>query len=160
MSTGQIRLLQHSCDVLLIVNQLEMSLNKFGFLDVGIHVNQTAAQNNVFPEGTMEFCRLENIQLQSSGPLAKGIFSGRSVGDASESVKATAKLVQELANEKGCSREGIVLVWLMKHPAAIQPVIGTANPSRISACADAEQVQLTREEWYSMYISSKGHNMP
>lgn len=160
MSTGQIRLLQHSCDVPLIANQLEMSLAKFGFLDVGTHVNQVEARNNVFPEGTLEFCRMENIQLQAWGPLSKGIFSGKSIDDASDAVKATAKLVKELADEKGTSREAIVLAWLIKHPAAIQPIIGTANPARIKACADADKVELTREEWYSLYISTKGRNMP
>lgn len=160
MSQGQIKLLQAYSEEPFIVNQLEMSLHKYGFLEVGTHVNQEEAKNNVFPEGTLEFCRLENIQLQSWGPLAQGLYSGRSLEGQSESVFKTAELVRKLANEKGTTTEAIVLAWLMTHPAGIQPVIGTINPDRIRACRDAIELRLTREEWYSLYISTRGRNLP
>ena len=68
--------------------------------------------------------------------------------------------VAELAAMYQTSAEAIVLSWLLKHPANIQPVIGTINPSRIAACADALQVQLTREHWYALYIASRGCALP
>ncbi|BBH21997.1 aldo/keto reductase [Paenibacillus baekrokdamisoli] len=160
MSQGQIRLLQAYSDEPFIVNQLEMSLKKIGFVETGVHVNQEAAKNNVFPEGTIEHCRLENIQLQSWGPLAQGVYSGRSLEEESETVVKTAALVQKLAEEKNTTPESIVLAWLMTHPAGIQPVIGTINAKRILACKDASTLRLTREEWYTLYISSRGVNMP
>lgn len=160
MSQGQIKLLQAYCDEKFIVNQLEMSLLKIGFLETGIHVNQEAARDNVFPEGTLEYCRLENIQLQSWGPLAQGLYSGRSLDGQNESVAATAKLVQQMAADKNTTPEAIVLAWLMTHPAGVQPVIGTINPERIRACKDAFELRLTREEWYSLYISSRGRSLP
>lgn len=160
MNHGQIKLLQAYSGEPFIVNQLEMSLLKIGFIETGIHVNQDAAKNNIFPEGTLEYCRLENIQLQSWGPLARGLFSGASLDGQSESVVQTAKLVQKMADEKGTTPESIVLAWLMTHPAGIQPVIGTINPSRIQACRDAATLRLTREEWYTLYISSRGVDVP
>jgi predicted oxidoreductase len=160
MSAGQIRLLQAYSDEPFIINQLEMSLAKIGWLETGVHVNQEAAKNNVFPEGTLEYCRLENIQLQAWGPLAQGLFSGRSLEGYSEAIQNTARLVGEMAEQKGTTREAIVLAWLMTHPAAIQPVIGTTNPDRIRACADAPNIMLTREEWYALYVSSRGKNLP
>jgi predicted oxidoreductase len=48
----------------------------------------------------------------------------------------------------------------MTHPAAIQPVIGTVNPKRITACAGADKVELSRKEWYELYISSRGEKLP
>ncbi len=54
--------------------------------------------------------------------------------------------------------EGVKLGF--PHPAKIQPVIGTANPARIRACADAEKVELSREEWYSLYLASRGRALP
>jgi len=55
-----------------------------------------------------------------------------------------------------------VLGWLMRHPAGIRPVVGTSNPDRIRACADAEQVaqSLTRAEWYSLWVSARGRALP
>jgi predicted oxidoreductase len=160
MSQGQIKLLQAYCDEPFVANQLEMSLLKHGFVDTAVSVNQETARDNVFPEGTMEFCRLENIQLQSWGPLAQGRYSGRALESESESVVNTAKLVQQLANEKSTTAEAIVLAWLMTHPAGIQPVIGTINTERIRACKDANELRLSREEWYALYRSSRGSNLP
>ncbi len=48
----------------------------------------------------------------------------------------------------------------MRHPAKIQPVIGTVNPERIRACAEAARITLSREEWYSLYVSSRGTELP
>ncbi|AYA76116.1 aldo/keto reductase [Bacillus sp. Y1] len=160
MSAGQIRLLQSHCNEKLVVNQLEMSLDKIGWLETGVHVNQVAARDNVFPEGTLEYCQLENIQLQAWGSLAKGIYTGRDLENAGENVKNTALLVQRFAEEKQVSREAIVLAWLMKHPAAIQPVIGTTNLARIQGCVEALKVTLSRDEWYNLYVSSRGVSLP
>jgi predicted oxidoreductase len=160
MSAGQIRLLQSYCDMPLIINQLEMSLAKIGWLETGVHVNQEAAKESVFPEGTLEYCRLENIQIQAWGSLAQGVFSGRSLEGQPQSMKQTAELVQEMAKQKQTTPEAIVLAWLMAHPAGIQPVIGTANPVRIRACAEAINTTLTREEWYALYVSSRGRELP
>ncbi|WP_374019297.1 aldo/keto reductase [Paenibacillus thiaminolyticus] len=160
MSAGQIRLLQAYSKEPFIVNQLEMSLAKIGWLDQGVHVNQNAAKEDIFPEGTLEYCRLENIQIQAWGPLAQGVFSGRDLSDQPASIRETAELVQAMANEKGTTPEAIILAWLMRHPAGIQPVIGTANPERIRACGEAVNITLTREEWYTLYVSSRGRALP
>ena len=160
MSAGQIRLLQAYSKEPFIVNQLEMSLAKIGWLDQGVHVNQNAAKEDTFPEGTLEYCRLENIQIQAWGPLAQGVFSGRDLSDQPASIRETAGLVQAMANKKGTTPEAIILAWLMRHPAGIQPVIGTANPERIRACSEAVNITLTREEWYTLYVSSRGRALP
>lgn len=159
MNTGQIRLLEAYCDEPFIVNQLEMSLLKTGFIDTGVTVNQQSAVNNTFPEGLLEHCRLQNIQLQAWGPLAQGLFSGRNVEDQNEKVQSTAKLAMKLAHEKGVSREAVVLAWLMKHPAHIQPVIGTIRPERIRACGEAVHTELSRTEWIQLYITSRGKGL-
>ena len=127
-----------------------------------MHVNQKAGTSVNFSEGLMEYCQMERIQIQAWGPLAQGRFSGRSVEGEPENVRKTAELVSQMAAAKETTPEAIVLGWLMRHPAMIQPVIGTTNAERIIACQDAErQAQLmTREEWYALYVSARGQNMP
>ncbi len=162
MSAAQIRFLRQASPDQLAVNQLEMSLARLDWLDQGIHVNQAAGTAVNFSEGLMEYCQMEKIQLQAWGPLAQGRFSGRPVETEPENIRKTADLVKHMSAAKETTPEAIVLGWLMKHPAMIQPVIGTANAERIVACKDAErQSQLmTREEWYSLYVSARGKNMP
>ncbi len=53
-----------------------------------------------------------------------------------------------------------MLAWIMRHPAGIQPVIGTSHPDRIRACAQADGIQLTREEWYALFTAARGDRMP
>lgn len=67
-----------------------------------------------------------------------------------------------MANEKESTPESVVLGWLMKHPAMIQPVIGTVIPNRIVACAGAVRQSeiMTREEWYALYMSSRENGIP
>jgi predicted oxidoreductase len=162
MHIWQIRFLQRALPDQLAVNQLELSLAHLHWLDQGIHVNQDAGTAVNFTEGLLEYCQVENIQLQAWGPLAQGRFSGRPLGGEPERIQKTAALVAQLAAAKETTPEAIVLGWLMRHPAMIQPVVGTTSPERIAACQDAErQAQLmTREEWYSLYVSARGKPMP
>lgn len=162
MSAGQIRFLQQALPDQIAVNQLELSLAHLHWLDQTVHVNQNAGTQVKFAEGLMEYSQTENIQLQAWGPLAQGRFSGRATADEPEHIQKTAALVGQMASSKETTPEAIVLGWLMRHPAAIQPVIGTVNPDRITACADAgRQAQLmTREEWYTLYVSARGKPMP
>ena len=65
-----------------------------------------------------------------------------------------------MAGEKNVSPEAILIAWILKHPAKIQPVIGTRNPERIKACCEGVKVELTREEWYSLFIAGRGETLP
>ena len=162
MNTAQIKLLQAYCSDPLVVNQLEMSLNRIDWLEHGVLVNQKEGTSVNFGDGIIEHCRLENIQLQAWAPLAYGVYSGRELKDPAESVLKTKEIVLKLAKEKETTAEAIVLGWLMRHPARIQPVIGTANPDRIKNCEDAVRQSeiMSREEWYSLYVASRGKMMP
>jgi predicted oxidoreductase len=48
----------------------------------------------------------------------------------------------------------------MKHPAPIQPIIGTTNPQRLVACCEADGVELSREEWYGLLAAVRGVGVP
>lgn len=162
MNVGQMKLLQHYCSTPLVINQLEMNLHKLDWLEAGVLVNQAAGTNVNFADGIIEYCRFENVQLQAWGPLARGIYTGVEVERPSEAYVKTKQLVVEMAKTKETTLEAIVLGWLMRHPAMIQPVIGTANVERIKKCQDAaKQAELmSREEWYSLYVASRGERMP
>ncbi|MED1203197.1 aldo/keto reductase [Heyndrickxia acidicola] len=162
MSKGQMSLLQTYSEQPIIVNQLEMSLNKLDWVDQGIHVNQQVGTDVHFAEGFIEYSMMSDIQIQAWSPLARGIFSGREEPNLTEAELKTKELVEKMAIEKETSREAIVLGWLMRHPAMIQPVIGTTNPERIQKCQDAirQAEQMTREEWYTLYVTARGNRLP
>ncbi|WP_409275290.1 aldo/keto reductase [Neobacillus sp. SCS-31] len=161
MNAGQMKLLQAYIGSPIVVNQMEMSLRKIDWVDQGVHVNQSAGLETHFSEGLIEYCMLESIQLQAWAPLAKGLYTGRT-DFASAAEEKTAELVARMAKEKETTKEAILLGWLMRHPANIQPVIGTTNLARIKNCQDATRQAslMTREEWYSLYIASRGNRLP
>ncbi len=163
LGADQIRYIQHALDMPLVVNQLDLSLGKLDWLDSGVLMNRRIEHTVRFPEGTLEHCRMENIQLQAWGSLAQGRYTGRATeAGGTEAERRTSDMVARMARERDTTPEAIVLGWLMKHPANIQPVIGTLNPARIAACADAvrQAEAMTREDWYGLYQTSRGHEIP
>jgi predicted oxidoreductase len=162
MTAAQTRFIQQALPEPLVVNQLEMSLARLDWLEQGILVNQKAGAAINFADGIMEHCQTENIQIQAWGPLAQGRFSGKPTADTTPSEIRTAELVQKMAQQKDTTPESIVLGWLMKHPALIQPVIGTVNVDRVLACRDAvhQSKMMTREEWYTLFQSSLSKIVP
>jgi predicted oxidoreductase len=162
MNKGQIKLLQTYCEDPIIANQMEMSLNKLDWVDQVVLVNQEAGTSTHFADGLLEYSMVNDIQIQAWSPLAKGIYSGKEIERPSEAEMKTKELVEKMASEKDTTKEAIVLGWLMRHPAKIQPVIGTTNPERIKNCQDAirQSELMTREEWYSLYVSSRGNKLP
>lgn len=160
MQAHQMAFLQASLSTPLVCNQIELSLSHLSWLEEGVTGGCSGEATTNFGTGTLEYCRQNNVQLQSWGCLSQGLFSGKNVDDQAEHVQQTSALVAKLAAEYQVSKEAIVLGWLMKHPANIQPVIGTTNLERIKACAEATKVQLTREQWYSLYVSARGNKLP
>ncbi|MBE1301678.1 MAG: aldo/keto reductase [Alteromonadaceae bacterium] len=160
MHAHQIDYLQQSLDITFITNQVELSLKNVDWLNESVSAGMSSGAGHHFSPGLLEYNRLQGCQIQAWGCLAQGLYSGRDLQGQPESVHKTAGLVSEYAEQFGVSREAIVLAWLLRHPYQIQPVIGTTNPERINACAQAESVNLTREQWYSLYVASRGERLP
>ena len=160
MHAGQLRLLSQGLDAPLAANQLEMSLLKRDWIDADTCFNDGQHSGSLAWQDTLQFCQRKDIALQAWGALAKGWYTGAQADDGQPDVARTATLVQHLAEKHGVAGESIVLAWLLRHPARIQPVIGTANPDRIRACAAAESVALTRGEWYDLYQTARGQELP
>ena len=160
MRAAQMRALERVLDVPLVANQLEMSLLAHDWLENDDTFNDAQGALARRWDDTLHHCQATGVQLQAWGPLAHGALSGALPADASPAVTATAALVQTLSDQHAVSREAIVLAWLLRHPARIQPVIGTTRPARIRACAQALGVRLSREEWYRLYVTARGRALP
>jgi predicted oxidoreductase len=143
----------------LVANQVEMNLLHHGFVEVGISFNQSSPRYPDGWEGTMEYCRLKGVSLQAWSPLAQGVFGGNLDGQP-ENIRKAGALVREYAERHEATVEAILLAWLLKHPAEIQPVVGTSRPDRLRACAKALNVSRSREEWYSLFAAARGAPMP
>lgn len=156
MHAGQMRWLQSALGEPLVANQLEMSLAKLDFIDAGTTFNdpQAAARPGAMAwAGTLEYAQQHGVQLQAWGSLAQGRFND-------PAASAAAKVVHEIAEIHATTANAVLLAWLLRHPAGIQPVIGSGNAERISACGDAVTIQLSREDWYRLYVAARGQALP
>ena len=109
--------------------------------------------------GTLDYCRLHDIRVQAWSPLASGKLASTSEF-SDPAVRDTATLLRQLADAKGVTPEAIQLAWLLRHPAGIQPIVGTTDPVRLVACAAADEVPLSREEWYALFTAARGGRVP
>jgi predicted oxidoreductase len=157
---AQLAWLQSALPMPLAANQLQMSLLHAHWLEAGACFNDAQQAGSLPWIGTLEHCQRERIQLQAWGPLDRGWLCGAAPADAPATVQATATLVAKLAERYGVAPEAIVIAWLLRHPAGIQPVIGTTAPARIQACTQALQIELSRDDWYALWVSARGRPLP
>lgn len=156
-SAAQIALLRQHLEQPLVVNQLEVSVLHPYLFESGVMVNipdgETARVG-----GLLDYCRQHDILVQAWSPVAGGrLFDP--VADA-PAAREVADLIARLAAEKGTTKEAIALSWLLRHPAGIQPIIGTTRPERVEASVRADDVELSREEWYALFIAGRGAALP
>lgn len=138
------RYLKHPIEV----NQMEFSLANTQLIDEGLNVNSIRNEGYTRSNGTLEYCMLQDVTLQAWSPLAGGRLMGEEVSPRFRKVK---HLIDEMASYKSVSPEAIALAWILRHPANIQPIIGTTSPQRIMKCCQATKVKMSKEEWYMLY---------
>ncbi len=160
MSVAQMQYIQHYVDNPLVANQIQLSLGHTLALDASVSVNTRLVQNDSGTQGLLEYCRMHNITIQAWGALDKGLYTETPLHELSGNTLETARIVRSLAEKYNISPSSIVLAWLLGLPGAVQPIIGTTQPSRIQACKDASRVTLAREEWYGLWISARGTALP
>ena len=81
-------------------------------------------------------------------------------GQQSYKPEAVVKVLDEIANARGVSRTVIAYAWLLKHPSRIVPIVGTTNPDRIREAVRATEFELSREEWYRLFLAARGEPLP
>ena len=153
----QIELLKTAVKQPLLYNQLQFSLMHTGMIDAGLNVNMKNDANVVRDGGILEYSRIQKMTIQAWSPFQYGFFEGAFIGNE-KFPKLNAKL-QELADKYSATPTGIAIAWISTHPAAMQSIIGTMTPRRITEVTAASDITLSRTEWYDLYRSA-GNILP
>ncbi len=141
----------------LLVNQLQLSVTNSTMMDSGIFVNTESSFAPSREGSILEYCRLKDITIQAWSPFQYGFFQGVFLGN--ENYPDLNRVINELADKYGVTDSAIAIAWILRHPANIQPIVGTTNLNRLTSIAEAADVTLTREEWYMIY-KSVGKQLP
>ncbi len=153
----QIQLLKKFVKQPIVANQLQLSITNANMISQGLHVNMLDDKAVNRDGSVLDFCRLNDITIQTWSPFQYGFFNGVFLGNDQFPV-LNAK-IDELAEKHTVSNTTIAVAWLLRHPAKMQVVTGTMNEARLKDCVKAADVSLTREEWYEIYLSA-GNILP
>ncbi|HZJ89962.1 MAG TPA: aldo/keto reductase [Bacilli bacterium] len=155
MHQFQLSYLQKEVGFPLLVNQLQFSLGHLPLVSSGIFANHGSPQSNHHALGLLDYMREHKILMQAWSPFLFGNFAGVYI-DHPE-FKELNTLLDEFSTKYGVTKEAISIAFILRHPAGIQPIIGTMNTERIKAVAKAVNITLSREDWYALFKAAGNH---
>lgn len=154
---NQIRLLESCLDEPLCANQMQFGIMHTPMIQSGVNANMYNDYSFDRDGGVLDFCRLNNITIQPWSPMQHGFFKGAFIDN--EDFPELNKVLSEIAEKYGVTKNTIAISWILRHPAKMQPVTGTTNLIRLQDCLKSADVTLTREEWYEIYKAA-GNKLP
>lgn len=149
----QIELLKKYVKQPLKINQLQLSLEQSQLIDQDLYMNNKTTDMSLMRDGgALDYCRLNDITIQAWSPLQYGMFQGMFIDNPK--FPEMNKALEELANRYGVTKAAIAIAWILRHPAKMQVIAGTMNPVHLTEMAEACKINLTRQEWYKLYLAS------
>ncbi len=104
-------------------------------------------------DGSLDHMQTNRITPMCWSPLGT-VF--RKDDEQSQLIQKTAN---ELASKYEVSNDIILLSWILKHPAGILPVCGTADKNRLSKLMQATTFEMELEDWFSLWAASTGKDV-
>lgn len=153
----QIELLNKYLKNKIVINQMQFGIMHTGMIDNGLNVNMTNEPSINRDGSILEYCRLKDITIQAWSPYQYGFFEGVFLDNPK--FPELNKTIDRIASEKGVSNTAIATAWILRHPAKIQTIVGTMNCERLRDICKAADVELTRKEWYEIYMAA-GNKLP
>ena len=141
----------------LAVNQLQLSAAFTPGFESGFHVNMEDSQAAMRDGSIFEYCKLHDVVIQAWSVLQFGYFKGNFVGN--EKFQALNQVLDRLAFKYGVTPSTIAISWILRYPAKMQAVVGTTNPKHLIEASQATNFNLTRKEWYEIYLAA-GNDLP
>ncbi|MCG7587932.1 aldo/keto reductase family oxidoreductase [Photobacterium sp. OFAV2-7] len=140
-SPAQFDLLQSRLDAPLVTNQVE--INPLNF--------------EVAHDGT-----LDQLQMKRTKPMAWSCLAGGAIfsGQSEQQVRVRNEL-ELIRDEVGAaSIDQVIYAWVRRLPSKPLPIIGSGKIERVQAAIEALDIELSREQWFRVWVASKGHGVP
>lgn len=153
----QIELLKKYVKQPFIINQLQFSIPVSNMVANGLEVNMTSDGAADRDGSVLDYSRLHDMTIQAWSPFQMPNWQGCFIG--SEKYPELNIELQNLAEKYKVSVTAVATAWILRHPAGMQVITGTASEKRLTEIIAAEGVSLSREEWYRLYLAA-GHFIP
>lgn len=129
---SQIELIQTKTNI--SYNQIEFSITQY----------------DAMLNGSLDYMQTNNIIPMAWSPMGT-IFKK---DDAQ--TQRIKKLAATFSEKYNVSVDIILLAWVLKHPANILPVCGTADKNRIASLMKATTVEMELQDWFALWTASMG----
>lgn len=157
MKPMQIELLKKCVKQPLVANQLQVSAAHSTMISNGLEVNMLT-NGAVDRDGSvLDYCRLKDMTIQAWSPFQYGMIKG--VFLQNDDFAVLNQKLSELGEKYGVSATTMAVAWLLRHPANVQVLAGTMNRDRFNEICKACDIQLSREDWYQIFMAA-GNMLP
>ena len=153
----QIELLKKYVKQPLLFNQMQFSIPVSNMVANGLEVNMTSNGAIDRDGSVLDYCRLNDMTIQAWSPFQMPEWKGCFLG-ADEYWQLNQE-IRVLADKYQVSDMAIATAWIIRHPAKMQVIAGTTNLDRLRQIVEGSNVEITREEWYKLYLAA-GHMFP
>lgn len=151
MTPYQIELIQKYTKHKLLFNQVQFNVVNAGMIDSGINANMTNPQSVDHDGGILDYCRIHDITIQPWSILQASWEKGTFL-DHPDYQKLN-DLLATLGEKYKVNKSTLSLAWILRHPASMQPIAGTTSPDHLEELCQAVDIELSREDWYALYLS-------
>jgi predicted oxidoreductase len=116
-------------------------------------------------DGVLDQCQELNITPLAYSPVGGGWLTGRKEVPTDhpkrETIERVLGALQELSPAYGdATPTQLAVAWLLRHPAGIIPLVGSNNPEHIREAAAASSIELSRTDWYKLWVAARGERVP
>lgn len=102
---------------------------------------------------------LDHMQTRSIIPMSWSPLGSVFKKDDEQALRVR-QLAATFSVKYAVSVEAILLAWILKHPAGILPVFGTADQARITNLVKATTVEMELQDWFALWTESAGIRVP
>ncbi|WP_268122157.1 aldo/keto reductase [Roseivirga pacifica] len=136
---AQFKALQAHLDFPLVTNQIEVSV----------------AAHQEFENGNIDFCQENGLRPMAWSPLAGGaIFTAQT-----HRFITLKNVLHRISDHMGVPIDQVMYAWLLQHPIGLIPVVGSGKIERIKSAVAALDVKLSRQQWFDIWVASRGEGV-
>ncbi len=116
-------------------------------------------------DGVLDQCLEMNITPLAYSPIGGGWLSGKRAAPYDHpnyiKIERTLAALRELGPAyNDATPTQLAIAWLLAHPAKIVPLVGSNDPAHIKEMAAAGAIQLSRTDWYKLWVAGRGVAVP
>lgn len=120
----------------------------------GNQVEFSLTANGVMYDGTLDDCISHKRMAMSWSPL--GIY----FKENSPKTQRIRRAMEPMMEKYNASEDQLLLAWVLRHPADVYPVVGTATKARLKDSVKALKIDLELEDWFVLLEASMGQEVP